>query len=411
MVSHGSQNEPIFKDRGDYKMYLELVSKYKAQHKFKLFCYSLLPDRLELLIETGDDLPAGEAGASISEIMHDLNSLYTKYFNGRYQKRGHLFESRFKSILVEKVNHLLSMTRHIHLKDIQNPYSSFHIYIASPTPDVIASVAKQSSLDLSGEVKEVLSFLPARGGSASGGKTKDDPKAYERYVLEGDKNEIEDLEKSLRRDQVLGSDIFHQQVKQKVQEHTDLLKEEATHKRIKPVFLYMIGSLVILATASSVYLYVSKAGVENKYQTLLQQKETEFVNKAKFENRSPLSLTELDGTVWEIETVPAPRGGVIRKDHIRFKNGRFESETLAAKSFRSSNYFLVPQGGRVMLWQSAQSNPSGDTVTWRGTWQGDAMKGTLTMKNPGGEQSYSFFSVKWSFAAEQARQELSGGRR
>ena len=119
---------------------------------------------------------------------------------------------------------------------------------------------------------------------------------------------------------------------------------------------------------------------------------------------------ELDGTEWGIETVPAPRGGVIHKDHIRFKDGRFESELLAAKGFRSSNYFLVPQGGRVVLWQAAQSNPTGDTVTWRGTWQGDAMKGALSV-TPAGQkpQEFSFFSTGWAYEFENTVKADGGG--
>ena len=400
VTARASQNELIFKDKDDYKMYLDLVSKYKSQHKFKLFSYNLLPDHLELLIETGSDLPAarppdaclparqgqGQAGSSISEIMHDLNSLYTKYFNGRYQKHGHLFESRFRSVLVEKVNYLVAMTRHIHLTDKDNAYSSFRVY--TQNREGVQPAGHLAALNISPEVQEVLSFL----------KNKDDASAYERYVLEGDKNEIEELEKSLKRAQVLGSDTFHEQVKQTVQEHSELLKEQPARQKVNPVLLYMIGGLVVLATASSIYLYISKNTLENKYRTLLQGKEAEFSEKTRFENQGPLALTELDGTEWEIETVPAPRGGVVKKDRIRFKDGRFESEAMAAKGFRSSSYFLIPQGGRVVLWQAAQSNPAGDTLAWRGTWQGDAMKGALSVTPAGGKpQVLSFFSKEWAY--------------
>src|SRR5258706_15490314 len=107
VTSKGSQEEPIFKEKADYEMYLNLLTKYKKEHKFKLFSYCLLPDSLHLLIETVED-------GAISEIMHNLNSMYTKYFNNRHERRGHLFESRFRSVLVEKANHLAELTRYIH---------------------------------------------------------------------------------------------------------------------------------------------------------------------------------------------------------------------------------------------------------------------------------------------------------
>ena len=408
------QNEKIFKDEDDYAMYLELVSKYKTQHKFKLFSYNLHADNLELLIETGDD-------ASISDIMHDLNSLYTKYFNGRYQKRGPLFESRFKSVLVEKANYLLQMTRHIHSKD--NSHSSFHVYIATS----LDPLAKVSGLNISEEVKEVLGRLnslmkrsqsaqkasdarrnlPGRQAGDADEAFSADCETYERYVLE-DKQGIEELEKSLRRAQVLGLAVFEQEVKAKIQQHAQEQKQELIPAKRNPVVIVMVGALVLVASASAVLLYVDKQKIEDKYTELLKQKEQEFIEKSRFENRSPLAPMELDGTRWEVEVVPQQRSGVVQKDTITFKDGRFESEEMAAKGFRSSNYFLVPQGRGVVLWQAAQSNASGDTVTWRGTWQGEAMKGNLTLTTtiqtsarPSQltfAEDFSFFSVNWAYA-------------
>ena len=381
VTARGLQGEPIFKDKDDYKMYLELVSKYKSQHKFKLFSYNLLPERLELLIETGDD-------ATISDIMHDLNSLYTKYFNGRYQKRGHLFESRFRSVLVEKANHLLAMTRHIHLKDAENPYSSFRIYMRDTEP--VPAPGDLAAMNMDAEIKEVTAFL----------KNKDDAKAYERYVLAGDAKEIDELEKGLRRGQVLGSEAFQQQVKDKVQEQAEQ-KDEAAPVKTNVTFIVMAGALVLLATASAVYLYVGKKNIENEYSVLLKQKEQEFAEKTKFENRSPLALSELEGTRWEIEAVllPADKAQGALKDTLHFVNGQFYSEEYSKQGFKPSNISVTRQPDGVVTWETLQSNAKGDAVSWRGDWQGDVMKGIFSV-TPAGQKprDFSFFSVKWSYA-------------
>src|SRR5690348_9657940 len=107
VTSKGSENQLVFKDKADQKMYTELLAKYKTLHGFKLYAYSLMPERLSLLIEPGSD-------STISEVMHSLNSFYTKYFNSRYDRRGPLFESRFKSVFVEKAAYLVPLTRYIH---------------------------------------------------------------------------------------------------------------------------------------------------------------------------------------------------------------------------------------------------------------------------------------------------------
>lgn len=433
VTSHGSHNQLIFKEKADYGMYEELLARYKNQYKFKLFSYCFLPDRLFLLIETGENLPSRQASASISQIMHDLTSLYTKYYNARYHRRGHLFESRFKSVLVEKAQYLLALTRHIHLAAKREmtpqegvsldpreyPFSSFQNYISLSSPrslvgdqagspirnfgDQNESDSRQKhagmtrSLDMSKEIKEVLEFL----------KEKNNPAEYERYCIAGDKNEIEELEKRLHRSSVLGSDEFNDRVKNRIQERAQSQKEEVMAQgktRQYKIAVVMVGVAVILATASSLYLYISKRQLENEYRSLLKEKEAEFIVKSRFENRSPLTLADLEGTEWEIELV-SPTG--VAKDKIRFVDGRFSSDFAEQKGFHTASYFLVPKGKGVSSWQSAQSNSSGDTMAWQAEWRGEAMRGDARLTVAGqSEQSFSFFSSNWSYKETEA---LTGG--
>lgn len=379
--SKGLDGEAIFKDKADYHMYMELLTKYKTQHRFKLFSYCLLPDRLYLLIETGED-------ATISEIMHDLNSLYTKYFNGRYTKKGHLFESRFKSMLVEKANYLLSMTRHIHRlpQDVQNyPYSSYHIYVKKAG----------DGIEMSSETQEVLQFL----------KNKDDETAYEKYCLNGDPAEIQELEKKLRRGAVVGSDSFAEEVKKRIQEYSSVQKEEgaaeiAQVKKQNKTLILMVGIGILVATGSSTYLYISKKALEDKYTAMLAAKEAEFAEKTKFENRSPIELAELNGTKWEVEMVALPAGSQAEtiKDTLHFVNGKFYSERMLAQRYKPTNITISGTPGNMQTWETIQTNPDGSQVAWRGDWQGDAMKGVLSVTAPGEKpRDFSFFSLKWTY--------------
>lgn len=377
VTSRAIQGEQVFRDRADQQMYMELLTKYKTQHQFKVFSYCLLPEELYLLIETGED-------ATISDIMHDLNSLYTKYYNGRYGKRGHLFESRFRSVLVEKAQYLLQMTRHIHRSpgvDFENyPYSSYLVYVKKAAPD---------GLNLSGEVQEVLDFL----------EHKDDPDAYERYCLEADANGIEELEKRLKRGLVLGSDAFAEEVKKKLSEFAEAQK--ALAKRPNRVLVMIVGMGILAASSSSVYLYISKRSLKGHYETLLRDREAQFAQVTRFENRSPLELRDLEGTQWDIEVLPAAVGGEggLQKDRISFTDGLFRSERLAADGYRATRFTLTLRTGGGYTWETLQSKPGGDSVSWRGDWQGDAMKGVMVIR-PAGQSSrdFSFFSVTWSYA-------------
>ncbi len=387
VTSRGLRNQAIFKDRADYKMYMDLLEKYKSQHQFKLYAYSLLTDHLYLLIETG---PVG-VGASISQIMHDLTSLYTKYFNGRYGQRGHLFESRFKSVLVEKAQYLLEMTRHIHSSPAQNyPYSSYHFYVLNPEPPV---EMKDNKLDLSQEVKEVLEFLAKKGDGAS----------YEKYCLAQGEKESQEFAKSLHRTSVLGTESFINQVREELEAREKSKEEQSRLQGRAKTYRYIlmvVGVGVLVVSGLSVYLYISRESLENKYASLLEQKETAFLEKSRFENRNPLGLSDLEGTLWQMELV-SPAG--VIKDTFTFAGGRFSSEYAKAKGFSPSSYFLTPRARGSYSWQAAKSNANGDTITWRADWRGDAMKGVVSFKPAGqAEQAFSLFSVSWSYLPSDA---------
>jgi REP element-mobilizing transposase RayT len=57
--------------------------------------------------------------ANLSKITQRLLSAYTLYFNKKHNQVGHLFQGRFKSILVEKDTYLIELNRYIHLNPVR----------------------------------------------------------------------------------------------------------------------------------------------------------------------------------------------------------------------------------------------------------------------------------------------------
>jgi hypothetical protein len=196
-------------------------------------------------------------------------------------------------------------------------------------------------------------------------------------------------------------------VKQRVESHRQSLKEEAastaqliveTKKRSRTALL--ISSAVLAAAiVAGCYLFISRAAIENKYEQLLAVKEAEFAEKTKFENRSPIAPEELDATVWEVEALPV--GGDKAStifDKIRFENGRITSEYFSSRGFKTSNYSVTHQQNGLVIWETIQTASNGDTLSWRGDWQGEAMKGVASFAPANGKaQDFSFFSSKWSY--------------
>jgi hypothetical protein len=55
--------------------------------------------------------------ANISQAMQNINTSYTVYINRKYQRSGHLFQGRFKGIIVDKDEYLVTLSRYIHLDE------------------------------------------------------------------------------------------------------------------------------------------------------------------------------------------------------------------------------------------------------------------------------------------------------
>jgi REP element-mobilizing transposase RayT len=100
------------KDRADFVEFLGAVAHYKAIHRFKLFGYTLMNTHAHFIIQTG-----GNEQTSISRIMHDICLRYAKWFNRSHGRKGHFFNERFKSPVVETDSYGIALLRYI----AQNP--------------------------------------------------------------------------------------------------------------------------------------------------------------------------------------------------------------------------------------------------------------------------------------------------
>lgn len=130
VITRGNQRQKIFKDSDDFLKYLEILSNYKVRYKYFLYAFILMNNHVHLLIET-QEIP-------LSKILQGINQSYTTYFNRKYKTVGHLFQGRYKAILCDRDEYLLSLVKYIHLnpvraKIVKSPdkyqWSSHHSYI------------------------------------------------------------------------------------------------------------------------------------------------------------------------------------------------------------------------------------------------------------------------------------------
>ena len=112
VIARGNQRQAIFLDERDFRTYLSFLAEYKSKHSFHLYAYALMKNHLHLLMAV-EETP-------LSKIMQVLQFRYTRYFNKRYRKVGHLFQGRYKAILCEKDAYLLELVRYIHLNPVRS---------------------------------------------------------------------------------------------------------------------------------------------------------------------------------------------------------------------------------------------------------------------------------------------------
>ena len=111
VTSRGDRREDIYLDDKDRTAWLEVVSDFCARFNWIVHAYCQMTNHYHLLVETAD--------GNLSKGMRQLNGVYTQRFNRRHGMVGHLFQGRYKAILVQKDTYLLELTRYVVLNPLR----------------------------------------------------------------------------------------------------------------------------------------------------------------------------------------------------------------------------------------------------------------------------------------------------
>ena len=131
---------------------MHYVLRGKEKYSFYLYAYVLMGNHYHLLLETTQP--------NLARVMHYINSAYTTYYNLKRNKCGHLFQGRYKSILVDKDSYLLELTRYIHLNPVRAKlvtkpeaykWSSYHGYLKKAGDGYIDKEQVRKDIPLSSE--------------------------------------------------------------------------------------------------------------------------------------------------------------------------------------------------------------------------------------------------------------------
>ena len=100
VLDRGNNRQVVFREKEDFAYFLKLLKRYKKELKFKLYHFCLMPNHIHFVIE-----PIVEG--SLPKIMMRLTLAYSWYFNKKYEAVGHVWQGRYKSLLIDKENYFI----------------------------------------------------------------------------------------------------------------------------------------------------------------------------------------------------------------------------------------------------------------------------------------------------------------
>ncbi len=134
ITARGDRREPIFVDDPDRHALLDVVAHALTRFDAQMLAYCLMGNHYHFVLHTRQ--------ANLSRLMRQINGVYTQAFNRRHDKVGHLFQGRFKAILVDRDAYLLEVCRYVELNPVASrlvrkpqawPWSSYRAHVGEET--------------------------------------------------------------------------------------------------------------------------------------------------------------------------------------------------------------------------------------------------------------------------------------
>jgi REP element-mobilizing transposase RayT len=111
ITSRGNERKNIFRNNKDRDKFLSYLKSAYLRYGALIHAFCLMNNHYHIFLETQK--------GNLSQIMLHINGAYTNYFNIRHKRRGHLFQGRYKAILVEADSYAGELSRYIHLNPVR----------------------------------------------------------------------------------------------------------------------------------------------------------------------------------------------------------------------------------------------------------------------------------------------------
>jgi len=198
VACRGNRRSRIFGDDKDRLRFLKALKESVEAFNVEVHGYVLLDNHFHFLLRTPE--------ANLGRFMQRFNTAYITYYNLRHHKSGHLYQGRYKAILVEADEYLLELSRYIHLNPVR-----FKKYRDTPIEEKskILKAYKWSSLPGCIKIAGRDDFM-CHGGVLAymGGDNKKGRIRYRDFVLRGLLQNLDNPLEEAKAGAILGTDSF-----------------------------------------------------------------------------------------------------------------------------------------------------------------------------------------------------------
>ncbi|MBI4345630.1 MAG: transposase [Elusimicrobia bacterium] len=108
VILQGNNRQDIFVNNQDRRYFLGLLKAHKERFELNVYAYCMLPNAVHIVLQT--------RRPNLSRVMQGFSTVYTKYFNAAHHMTGHVFQGRYKALIVDKDEYLTEVTRQVHLE-------------------------------------------------------------------------------------------------------------------------------------------------------------------------------------------------------------------------------------------------------------------------------------------------------
>jgi REP element-mobilizing transposase RayT len=204
VTSRGNERREIFRDDKDRIRFLSTLKESIDQFNVEVHCYVLMSNHFHFLLRT----PEG----NLSSFMQRFNTAYTTYFNLRHQRAGHLYQGRFKAIIVEADEYLKGLSQYLHLNPVRlEQYKDLSI---EEKAKILKEYRWSSLCGYLGLGKRDKFVKYAAILNYMGGDTKQGRKRYGNFVISGVNKALKNPIEEARAGVLLGTESFTEWIRE-----------------------------------------------------------------------------------------------------------------------------------------------------------------------------------------------------